>query len=84
VVQLDGDDQVGAVIVGVYDKADDDPVVSQLELRELARTAGVKSWMLWFKNGGQIQRRISEVESLRNLLFVASESVQICLSLTPS
>ena len=42
VVQLDGDDQVGAVIVGVYDKADDDPVVSQLELRELARTAGVK------------------------------------------
>lgn len=42
VVQLDADDQVGAVIVGVYDKADDDPVVSQLELRELARTAGVK------------------------------------------
>ena len=42
VVQLDAGDQVGAVIVGVYDKADDDPVVSQLELRELARTAGVK------------------------------------------
>jgi GTP-binding protein HflX len=42
VAQLDADDQVGAVIVGVYDKADDDPVVSQLELRELARTAGVK------------------------------------------
>ena len=42
VVQLDADDQVGAVIVGVYDKADDDPEVSQLELRELARTAGVK------------------------------------------
>jgi GTP-binding protein HflX len=42
VVQLDADDQVGAVIVGVYDKADDDPVVSQLELRELARSAGVK------------------------------------------
>ena len=41
VAQLDGDDRVGAVIVGVYDKADDDPVVSQLELRELARTAGV-------------------------------------------
>jgi GTP-binding protein HflX len=42
VVQLDADDQVGAVIVGVYDKADDDPEISQLELRELARTAGVK------------------------------------------
>lgn len=42
VVQLDAGDQVGAVIVGVYDKADEDPVASQLELRELARTAGVK------------------------------------------
>jgi GTP-binding protein HflX len=42
VVQLDADDQVGAVVVGVYDKADDDPEISQLELRELARTAGVK------------------------------------------
>jgi GTP-binding protein HflX len=42
VVRLDADDQVGAVIVGVYDKADDDPEVSQLELRELARTASVK------------------------------------------
>lgn len=42
VVQLDGDDQVGAVIVGVYDRPGDDPEISQLELRELARTAGVK------------------------------------------
>lgn len=42
VVHLDGDSEVGGVIVGVYDKADDDPEVSQLELRELARTAGVK------------------------------------------
>lgn len=42
VAQLDSDDQIGAVIVGVYDKPGDDPIVSQLELRELARTAGVK------------------------------------------
>ncbi len=41
VLQLDADDQVGAVIVGVYDGPHDDPTTSQLELRELARTAGV-------------------------------------------
>jgi GTP-binding protein HflX len=41
VVRLDADDKVGAVIVGVYDKQEDDPETSQLELRELARTAGV-------------------------------------------
>jgi len=40
VVQLDSD-QVGAVLVGVYDKGDSDPQSSMLELRELARTAGV-------------------------------------------
>lgn len=42
VIQLDADDEVGAVIVGVYDHQDDEPETSQLELRELARTAGVK------------------------------------------
>ena len=41
VLQLDTDDQGGAVIVGVYDGPNDDPTTSQLELRELARTAGV-------------------------------------------
>jgi GTP-binding protein HflX len=41
VVRLDADDQVGAVIVGVYDGQNEDPETSQLELRELARTAGV-------------------------------------------
>jgi GTP-binding protein HflX len=41
VARLDTDDAIGAVIVGVYDKPDDDPQVSQMELRELARTAGV-------------------------------------------
>ncbi|MFN4896880.1 MAG: GTPase HflX [Pseudomonadota bacterium] len=40
VVQLDSD-EVGAVLVGVYDKGDLDPQSSMLELRELARTAGV-------------------------------------------
>jgi GTP-binding protein HflX len=40
VVQLDSD-EVGAVLVGVYDKGDVDPQSSMLELRELARTAGV-------------------------------------------
>jgi len=40
IVQLDSD-EVGAVLVGVYDKADVDPETSMLELRELARTAGV-------------------------------------------
>lgn len=40
VIKLDGD-QVGAVLVGVYDKGDVDPETSMLELRELARTAGV-------------------------------------------
>lgn len=34
-------DEVGAVLVGVYDKGDVDPQTSMLELRELARTAGV-------------------------------------------
>jgi GTP-binding protein HflX len=41
IVQLDSD-EVGAVLVGVYDKSDIDPVASMLELRELARTAGVR------------------------------------------
>ena len=41
VARLDTDDAIGAVIVGVYDKPEDDPQVSQMELRELARTAGV-------------------------------------------
>lgn len=41
VARLDTDEAIGAVIVGVYDKPDDDPQVSQMELRELARTAGV-------------------------------------------
>lgn len=40
VIHLDSD-QVGAVLVGVYDKGDVDPETSMLELRELARTAGV-------------------------------------------
>lgn len=40
VVKLDSD-QVGAVLVGVYDKGELDPESSMLELRELARTAGV-------------------------------------------
>jgi GTP-binding protein HflX len=40
VIQLDSD-QVGAVLVGVYDRGDVDPESSMLELRELARTAGV-------------------------------------------
>lgn len=40
IVHLDSD-QVGAVLVGVYDKGDVDPEASMLELRELARTAGV-------------------------------------------
>jgi GTP-binding protein HflX len=40
VVQLDSD-EVGAVLVGVYEKGDVDPQSSMLELRELARTAGV-------------------------------------------
>lgn len=40
VVHLDAD-EVGAVLVGVYDKGDVDPQASMLELRELARTAGV-------------------------------------------
>ena len=41
VVQLDIGDQIGAVVVGVYDKADD-PDTSIMEIKELARTAGVK------------------------------------------
>jgi GTP-binding protein HflX len=40
IVHLDSD-EVGAVLVGVYDKGDVDPQTSMLELRELARTAGV-------------------------------------------
>jgi GTP-binding protein HflX len=40
VVKLDSD-QVGAVLVGVYEKGELDPDSSMLELRELARTAGV-------------------------------------------
>ncbi len=40
VVKLDSD-QVGAVLVGVYDKGAIDPETSMLELRELARTAGI-------------------------------------------
>ncbi len=39
--QLTTGDGIGAVVVGVYDKPDDDPATSQAELRELARTAGV-------------------------------------------
>lgn len=42
VVQLDAGDEIGAVVVGVYDKPDVDPDVSIAEIRELARTAGVK------------------------------------------
>jgi GTP-binding protein HflX len=41
VVQLDSN-EVGAVLVGVYDQSETDPAASMLELRELARTAGVK------------------------------------------
>jgi GTP-binding protein HflX len=41
VVQLDSD-EVGAVLVGVYDQSEVDPAASMLELRELARTAGVR------------------------------------------
>jgi GTP-binding protein HflX len=41
VVQLDSD-EVGAVLVGVYDSSERDPDSSMAELRELARTAGVK------------------------------------------
>lgn len=41
VVHLDSD-EVGAVLVGVYDQTESDPAASMLELRELARTAGVK------------------------------------------
>jgi GTP-binding protein HflX len=40
VAKLDSD-QVGAVLVGVYEKGEIDPESSMLELRELARTAGV-------------------------------------------
>lgn len=42
VVQLDAGDHIGAVVVGVYDKPDVDPETSMAEVRELARTAGVK------------------------------------------
>ncbi len=42
VVQLDAGDHIGAVVVGVYDKSDVDPETSIAEIRELARTAGVK------------------------------------------
>jgi GTP-binding protein HflX len=41
IVQLDSD-EVGAVLVGVYEKSDVEPAASMLELRELARTAGVR------------------------------------------
>jgi len=41
VARLSGD-EVGAVLVGVYDNKEDDSEASMLELRELARTAGVK------------------------------------------
>jgi GTP-binding protein HflX len=41
VVQLAAD-EVGAVLVGVYDNKEMDSEASMLELRELARTAGVK------------------------------------------
>ncbi len=41
VVQLDIGDKIGAMLVGVYDKGDRDHESSMLELRELARTAGV-------------------------------------------
>ncbi len=42
VQQLSAGDTIGAVVVGVYDHPDDDPQASQAEVRELARTAGVK------------------------------------------
>ncbi len=42
VVQLDAGDHIGAIVVGVYDKSDVDPETSIAEIRELARTAGVK------------------------------------------
>ncbi len=42
VIQLSAGDEIGAVVVGVYDKADDDPETSLAELKELARTAGVR------------------------------------------
>jgi GTP-binding protein HflX len=42
VVELDSGQSVGAVLVGVYDRDETDPESSMLELRELARTAGVK------------------------------------------
>ena len=41
VVQL-ASDEVGAVLVGVYDSKEVDSETSMIELRELARTAGVK------------------------------------------
>lgn len=41
IVNLDSD-EVGAVLVGVYEKGEVDPESSMLELRELARTAGVR------------------------------------------
>jgi GTP-binding protein HflX len=41
VVQIDSD-EIGAVLVGVYDSSEKDPASSILELTELARTAGVK------------------------------------------
>lgn len=41
VVQL-ASDEIGAVLVGVYDSKEVDSETSMLELRELARTAGVK------------------------------------------
>jgi GTP-binding protein HflX len=41
IVQLDSD-EVGAVLVGVYEKSGVEPAASMLELRELARTAGVR------------------------------------------
>jgi GTP-binding protein HflX len=42
VIQLSAGEEIGAVVVGVYDKADDDPETSLAELKELARTAGVR------------------------------------------
>jgi GTP-binding protein HflX len=41
VTQLDIGDTIGAMLVGVYDSSSDDPTASMLELKELARTAGV-------------------------------------------
>jgi GTP-binding protein HflX len=41
VAKLDSD-EVGAILVGVYDQTETDPAASMAELRELARTAGVK------------------------------------------